>query len=117
MITALNLSLSGGKVACAWQRTRLAQFRHVKDGMMLKHIEITKRRLRQFASEAGLRGRIYPRRAPVGLKVYSAPDRIPFDEALRGEYRAAQVGEQFGPVWSTHWFRVDISIPDDWRGQ
>jgi alpha-mannosidase len=36
---------------------------------------------------------------------------------MRGEYSGAQVGEQFGPVWSTHWFRVDIRIPDEWRGQ
>jgi alpha-mannosidase len=53
----------------------------------------------------------------VTLSVYAAPDRIPYAEAVRGEYRPAQVGEVFGPAWSTHWFRADIAIPSSWEGR
>jgi alpha-mannosidase len=84
---------------------------------MLKHLELTRQRLQNFASEANLRGKVYPQRAPISLAVYSAPDRITFAEAIRASYRPAQVGEQFGPLWSTHWFKVDIEIPAAWKGE
>ncbi|MCL5994751.1 MAG: alpha-mannosidase [Chloroflexi bacterium] len=83
---------------------------------MLKHLEITRQRLQNFTSEDNLRGRVYPQRAPVTLTVYSAPDRIPYAEAVQGNYRPTQVGEQFGPIWSTHGFKVDIEIPQNWKG-
>ncbi len=82
---------------------------------MLKHLDITRRRAQAFT--AALRRNIYPQRAPVTLSVYSAPDRISYEEALRGTYRPAQVGETFGPLWSTHWFKVDLTIPEAWQGQ
>jgi alpha-mannosidase len=84
---------------------------------MLKHLDITRQRLQNFATDANLRGKVYPHRSPITLAVYSAPDRIPYAEALNGDYRPARVGEQFGPVWSTHWFRVDVEIPPDWKGR
>jgi alpha-mannosidase len=84
---------------------------------MQKHPEISRQRLQLFASERGLRGRIYPQRAPVSLSVYSAADRIPYAEALSGGFHLTQVGEVFGPAWSTHWFKVDILIPSEWAGQ
>lgn len=84
---------------------------------MLKHLEITRNRLMNFASEGNLRGKLYSQRAPVALSVYSAPDRIRFAEALQGSYRPTHVGEQFGPVWSTHWFKVEFDIPADWQGK
>jgi alpha-mannosidase len=36
---------------------------------------------------------------------------------MRGKYRPARVGEKFGPLWSTHWFKVGITIPRAWRGE
>jgi alpha-mannosidase len=82
---------------------------------MQKHIEITRQRLVRFGAE--LTNLFYPQRAPIALSVYAAPGRISFDEAMRGEYRPARVGKKFGPLWATHWFRVDITIPEAWRGQ
>jgi alpha-mannosidase len=84
---------------------------------MQKHTDITKQRLRTFAEERGLKGRIYPQRAEVVLTVFDTPDRISYEEALRGVYRPAQVGESFGPAWSTHWFRVQAKVPAEWAGK
>ena len=84
---------------------------------MLKHLDITRQRLQNFASQNNLLGKIFPQSAPVKLTVYSAPDRITYAEALKGSYRPTDIGEQFGPVWSTHWFRVEIDIPADWKGK
>ncbi len=84
---------------------------------MQKHRDLTLRRLDQFASDGGLRGRLYPDRAPVKLAVFHAPGRISYAEALQGDFQPLRLGEQFGPTWSTHWVRVDIEIPAQWAGR
>ncbi|MCL4119734.1 UNVERIFIED_CONTAM: hypothetical protein GTU68_045629, partial [Idotea baltica] len=35
---------------------------------------------------------------------------------LKQKFVPAKIGDQFGPVWSTHWFKVSVSIPDEWNG-
>lgn len=82
---------------------------------MLKHYEITKRRLKQF--NAQMFARLYTERKPVSLAVYGPTERIPFAEAMKGQFREAYVGEKFGPAWSTHWFKVDIDVPAAWSGK
>jgi len=82
---------------------------------MQKHIELTRQRVQNFSNK--LANLFYPLRSPVTLAVYSAPGRIPYQEAMQGDYRPAFVGEKFGPLWSTHWFRVDLEIPSIWQGQ
>ncbi len=82
---------------------------------MQKHIEITRRRVQNFT--ALLAARIYSQRVPVQISVYAAPGRITYAEAMRGEYHPAAVGDKFGPLWSTHWVRVNLEIPASWQGQ
>ena len=33
------------------------------------------------------------------------------------EYRPASIGERFGPLWATYWFRVRATVPEEWRGR
>lgn len=49
----------------------------------------------------------------VKLSVYSPPDlsRPTFKEATSNEFRPTQVGESFGPSWSTHWFKIQLTVP------
>jgi alpha-mannosidase len=82
---------------------------------MLKHYDITRRRIKQFTN--ALREKLYPARAPIQLFVHGPTDRIPYAEALTGEFRPTQAGEKFGPPWSTHWFRVEMNVPQTWRGK
>ncbi len=84
---------------------------------MQKHRDLTLRRIEQFGSEQGLKGRLYPDRTPVKMAVFHAPGRIPYAEAVQGDYQPCQVGEQFGPAWSTHWVRIEIEIPRQWAGR
>jgi alpha-mannosidase len=84
---------------------------------MQKHPDLTRQRIQLFGGDRGLAGKIYTQRAPVQLSVYSAPGRITYEEAMQGSYRPTQVGEQFGPFWSTHWFRVEIQVPSAWAGK
>ena len=53
----------------------------------------------------------------VKLHVYSPPDqtRPLFKEATTHKFRKCHLGESFGPSWSTHWFRVELKIPDFWK--
>lgn len=48
------------------------------------------------------------------LSVYSPPDlaRPTFKEATSHSFRETHVGESFGPSWSTHWFKVQLKVPD-----
>ncbi len=83
---------------------------------MQKHPELTRSRLIGFTAQSLIHGRLYPKRAPVDLAVFTAPGRIPFSQAVKGHYRPARIGEKIGPLWSTHWFKVGIEIPRDWKG-
>ena len=51
----------------------------------------------------------------VKLSVYSVPDlaRPTFKEATSQEFKHTKVGESFGPSWSTHWFKVQLTVPSD----
>jgi len=84
---------------------------------MQKHLEITRNRLQTFLRADQLPGKLYPAKTPVKLAVFCAPGRITFAEAIRSKYRPAHIGEQFGPLWATFWFKIDITIPTAWRGK
>ena len=84
---------------------------------MQKHLDITRNRLKILLRSNQLPSKIYAERAPVRLAVWRAPGRVTYAEATRGKYRPAQLGENFGPQWATHWFKVEIAIPREWRGR
>jgi alpha-mannosidase len=83
--------------------------------IMQKHIELTRQRAQVFSTK--LLALFYPLRTPVTISVYHAPGRVTFEEALRGDYQPATVGEKFGPLWSTHWFKINFKIPPAWQGK
>jgi alpha-mannosidase len=71
-------------------------------------------------SDVNLHSQLYKRRTNEGIRmwVYSVPDlkRIPFHEAIKGEFRPVNLdADRFGPTWSTHWFRIEVSVPKDWQ--
>ncbi len=65
-----------------------------------------------------LRAAIYAETAPPDELLVAGPvDRTPLEEAERLEYRPAVLGERFGPLWATYWFRVRVTVPEAWRGR
>ncbi|ORX86316.1 hypothetical protein K493DRAFT_269045 [Basidiobolus meristosporus CBS 931.73] len=95
---------------------------------MLKYRDITVQRLDRFTSrdqwkDVNLHAQLYPKVAGgeeyVKLEVFSVPElrRIPFEEAAKGAFDKAEVNQQFGPSWSTHWFRIQVKIPSEWKGE
>ncbi|KAF1911617.1 glycosyl hydrolases family 38 N-terminal domain-containing protein [Ampelomyces quisqualis] len=91
-------------------------------GKQIRHIY--QDRLRQFTDggqyrEQGIIGKLHEARASgsdwVQLSVYSPPNlsRPLFKEATSQEFKPTKVGESFGPSWSTHWFKVQLTVPSD----
>eukprot|EP01116_Phalansterium_solitarium_P008232 TRINITY_DN2178_c0_g1_i3.p1 TRINITY_DN2178_c0_g1~~TRINITY_DN2178_c0_g1_i3.p1 ORF type:complete len:1036 (+),score=353.53 TRINITY_DN2178_c0_g1_i3:2026-5133(+) len=91
-----------------------------------KYVSITRSRLANFTEkgeakrELNLLSRFYPEKAAAkSLKVFTPlppPGRISFEEAVKGTFRVASIGEKFGPSWATHWFDVELEVPAGWRG-
>ena len=51
----------------------------------------------------------------VKLSVYSVPDlaRPTFKDATSHDFKPTHVGESFGPSWSTHWFKLGLTVPSN----
>jgi alpha-mannosidase len=82
---------------------------------LISHPEYTRRRLRQTSER--LRARVFADTRPVDELVVAGPvDRISWDEARSLDYRPAELGERFGPLWATYWFHVRATVPEEWRG-
>jgi alpha-mannosidase len=54
---------------------------------------------------------------PDSLMVAGPVDRISHDDAERLDYRDAALGDRFGPLWATYWFRVEATVPPEWAGE
>ncbi len=78
--------------------------------------EQRRRRFDQTASR--LRSLAYPELvAPDRLLVSEAAGRIGPRDAAGLSYRPAELGEEFGPLWATYWFRVELAAPREWAGE
>jgi alpha-mannosidase len=83
---------------------------------MLRHHSYTRERLSQLAQR--MSQKIYSATVAVENVQVSPPvDRISYDEAQKLEYRPVVRGEQFGPRWTTFWFKVQATVPEEWRGR
>jgi len=83
---------------------------------VISHLDYTRRRLRQ-ASER-LRDGLFTDTAPVAeLLVSPRVDRISWRDAQSLDYRPAEIGERFGPLWATYWFRLGTTLPAEWSGE
>jgi hypothetical protein len=56
-------------------------------------------------------------RDPGSLRVAGPVDRISLAESDALEYRNAGLGDRFGPLWATYWFRVEATVPAEWAGE
>lgn len=84
--------------------------------MVIRHAEYTRGRLAQVSRR--LRAEVYPETIPVDELLVAGPvDRIGHDEAQRLKYRPAALGERFGPLWATYWFRGVATVPEAWTGR
>ncbi|KAL1958715.1 hypothetical protein VTO42DRAFT_3834 [Malbranchea cinnamomea] len=87
---------------------------------------IYKERLRQFTDKGQYQGhnliaKLYEATVDdenhVKLSVYSVPnlERPTFEEATKNEFKPTRRGASFGPSWSTHWFKIQLTVPEELR--
>jgi alpha-mannosidase len=56
--------------------------------------------------------------APLQMSAFSVRgEPISFEEARKGAYVPFQLGDSWGPAWSTTWFHVQGEVPERWSGQ
>ncbi|HUJ64019.1 MAG TPA: glycoside hydrolase family 38 C-terminal domain-containing protein, partial [Acidimicrobiales bacterium] len=61
---------------------------------------------------------VYPRRLDLAVEAYHVHgEPIPPSEAVRRQYVPFAVGDGWGGMWDTSWFRFTASVPDEWEGQ
>jgi alpha-mannosidase len=84
--------------------------------LVIRHAEYTRARLAQTSQR--LRALVHAETAPVPDLLVAGPvDRIGRDQAQSLDYRPAELGQRFGPLWATYWFRGSAEVPQAWAGQ
>jgi alpha-mannosidase len=82
---------------------------------LIRHREYTRARLAQTSTL--LRALVHPETRPLERLVVSGPvGRISREEALGLDYRPAERGQRFGPLWATFWFQGEAAVPPEWKG-
>ena len=77
---------------------------------------LTRTRLKQLAGD--MKALIYSATKPVDVLLMSGPtERISYDEAAKLKYKPVKLGQQLGPQWSTFWFQIEATVPQDWANQ
>lgn len=82
---------------------------------MLKHPEITRRRIEQFL-ESELRPRIFGERAPLTVEINDNPCRTQ-REAEAGPWKPVEPGHPYGPAYRVFWFRIRGAVPRELDGK
>ena len=78
---------------------------------MLRHPGYTRERIAQVGDR--IRALIHADAvAPERLAVAGPVDRIEPAEAELLDYRDCELGETFGPLWATYWFKVEATVPE-----
>lgn len=55
--------------------------------------------------------------APLSAKISVTDEPVPFADRLKGKYREAKLGEQWGREWQSAWLHVTGSVPREWKGR
>src|SRR6476661_8312412 len=83
---------------------------------MLRHPGYTRQRIAQVGDR--IRALIHADAlAPERLAVAGPVDRIEPAEAELLDYRDCELGETFGPLWASYWFKVEATVPERWQGE
>ncbi|KAL0486594.1 alpha-mannosidase [Acrasis kona] len=75
-----------------------------------------------YYTDVNFKSKVYPERRPIDdVLYYSVPElaRIPFSDLNSNLFKPLneRSNRTFGPSWSTHWFLLNITVPDEWAGK
>lgn len=84
---------------------------------MLKHSDLTRRRISSFLSTE-LRPCLYRERSPLSIEVNVNPSLGPKADqaqAMLGPWSPVTAGFKYGPAYTTFWFRLTGTIPEEFK--
>ncbi|MBS1717269.1 MAG: alpha-mannosidase [Armatimonadetes bacterium] len=81
---------------------------------MLKHPDITRRRIASF-QKYELADQIIADSRPLAVEMLDGK-ACTYEEALKGSWKPVEKGFRYGPAYETFWFRVTGSVPAEWKG-
>ncbi|MGB8466824.1 MAG: alpha-mannosidase [Terrimicrobiaceae bacterium] len=82
---------------------------------MLKHPLLTEGRIRQTLER--IERLLYSPRAPIEIGAWAVHgEPVPPERAFKAQYSLFSVGEMWGSLWDTVWFRFQGEVPKEWRG-
>ena len=81
---------------------------------MLKHPDLTRRRLEQFLNR-DLKPLIYGERKALKIEINEFPAKDQ-NEALGGTWKEVTSGFEYGPAYTTFWFKLSGTVPTEWAG-
>ncbi|HEY6677126.1 MAG TPA: hypothetical protein VIZ87_10080, partial [Terrimicrobium sp.] len=83
---------------------------------MLKHPLLTESRIRQTLER--IEKLVNWPTAPLEVAAWAVHgEPVPPERAFKAKYRQFSVGEMWGSLWDTVWFRFQGEIPTDWKGR
>jgi alpha-mannosidase len=76
----------------------------------------TEERLDRVLNER-IRPAVHARSIPLTVGVWHVPgEPVPVADGLSASYAEARPGDRWGPAWSTSWFRISGTVPEEWAG-
>ncbi len=54
---------------------------------------------------------------PLGVTAWQTKDPVPYAAAAGQQYQPVALGWQWGPAWSTCWFKLTGTVPAEWAGK
>jgi len=85
---------------------------------MIKHSNPTlnERRITKFLRL--LKPLIHPQSVPVTVEAWHVGgEPVPYEVAVKADYKPFSVGDEWGPAWDTSWFRIRGAVPAEWAGR
>ncbi len=83
---------------------------------MLKHPSLTESRIRQTLER--IERLVYSPKAPVDVAIWAVHgEPVPAERAFKAKYTPFSVGEMWGALWDTVWFRFQGEVPKEWKGR
>ncbi|XP_076038916.1 alpha-mannosidase 2C1-like [Oratosquilla oratoria] len=92
-----------------------------------KHKRSTLERIEKYISDTyftdvNLKGKVHPMKQPFDEILYwkmpggeGSWQNWTFNQVAVQSFTPIDIGQSFGPTWTTHWFKVRFTIPLDWQ--
>ncbi|MFI6599357.1 alpha-mannosidase [Nonomuraea sp. NPDC050536] len=77
---------------------------------------LTEQRLDRVLNQR-IRPAVHARSVPIEVAIWNVPgEPVPVADGLAAPYEPVTLGHRWGPPWSTSWFRISGTVPDEWAG-